>query len=214
MLLPTESILEAGPSATESTGVLYPNREAWLQAAVELIRPIFSAQGHTVPPVHISIGWPGSGQRSRVVGECWASKASADGINQIFLVPSISDPVDVLDTLTHELVHSVDDCEHSHGREFRKIALSVGLQGQRMRNASAGESLKQKLRGIAAELGPFPHAALIRRAPRTRNPNPPRAQCPQCNYRLAIPKKFLHLGPPICPEHRVEMVSVGNWDGW
>jgi hypothetical protein len=46
------------------------------------------------------------------------------------------------------------------------------------------------------------------------NPNPPRAKCPQCEYRLAIPKKLLHIGPPICPEHKVPMEAVGNWDGW
>jgi len=187
-------------------------REAWLQAAVERLRPIFAAHGHAVPPVRVSIGWPGSGQRSTVVGECWASTSSADGVAQIFLVPSLADPVRVLDVLTHELVHAVDDCRHGHGKEFRRIALSVGLKGPSMRDASAGEALKAKLQSIAAELGEFPHAALTRRAPRPRVANPPRARCPQCRYRLSIPKRFLHLGPPLCPEHRIEMEPIGDWD--
>ena len=189
-------------------------REAWLQAGVECIRPIFEARGHVVPPVRVSVGWSASGQRSRVIGECWPTARAADGMNQIFIVPSLGEAVQVLDVLAHELVHAVDDCEHGHGREFKAIALSVGLVGPRMLHACAGPALKARLTAIAAELGPFPHGALSRRAPRAANRNPPRAKCPQCDYRLAIPRKFLHLGPPICPEHEVRMESVGDWDGW
>lgn len=134
--------------------------------------------------------------------------------NQIFIVPSLSDVVQVPDVLTHELVHAVDDCQHGHGKEFKEIALSVGLQGPRMRSASAGDKLKARLTEIAAELGPLPHGALTRRPPRARNPDPPRARCPQCDYRLAIPKKFLHMGPPICSEYKVPMEASGDWDGW
>ncbi len=177
------------------------------------MRPIFSEQGHTVPPVRVSIGWPGSGQRSTVVGECWGTRSCADGVNQIFLVPSLADPVAVLDVLAHELVHAVDDCRHGHGKAFRRIALDVGLEGPRMRTASAGAALKARLEVIAADLGVFPHAALARRAPRPRPANRPQARCPQCRYRLSIPKRFLHLGPPLCPEHRTEMEPLGDWEG-
>ncbi len=45
-------------------------REAWLLAGVELITPIFAARGHSVPPVKVSMGGPGSGQRSTHIGEC------------------------------------------------------------------------------------------------------------------------------------------------
>lgn len=189
-------------------------RESWLIAGVERITPIFAAQGHEVPQVRVSIGWPGTGQRSTTIGECWPSSRATDGVNQIFIVPSLVDAVQVLDVLTHELVHAVDDCQHGHGKEFKEIALSVGLQGPRMRSASAGDRLKARLTVIAAELGAFPHGALTRRPPRAMNPNPPRAKCPQCEYRLAIPKKFLHMGPPICPEHKLPIKATGDWDGW
>jgi len=192
----------------------HTTREAWLMAGVERIARIFTARGHVVPPVRVSIGWSGSGQRSTHIGECWPTSRSADGVNQIFIVPSLGDAVQVLDVLTHELVHAVDDCQHGHGKQFKEIALSVGLQGPRMRHASAGEALRMRLQQIAAELGPFPHGALTRRPPRARNPDPPRARCQQCDYRLAIPKKFLHMGPPICPEHKVPMEASGDWEGW
>ena len=182
-------------------------RESWLMAGVQRITPIFAAQGHVVPAVRVSIGWSGSGQRSTHIGECWPTSRAADGVNQIFIVPSLDDAVQVLDVLTHELVHAVDDCQHGHGKEFKAIALSVGLQGPRMRSASAGERLKVRLTAIAAELGPFPHGALTRRPPRASKPNPPRAQCPQCDYQLAIPKKFLHFG------RWLSLTPVVTWSG-
>lgn len=191
----------------------HPTREAWLLAGVEHLTLIFLRQGHVVPPVRVSIGWAASGQRSHTIGECWPRSRAADQINQIFIVPSLGDPVEVLDVLTHELVHAVDDCKHSHGREFRKIALSVGLQGPMMRQARAGDALKAQLQEIAVELGPFPHGALTRRAPRVRDLDPPRAKCPKCDYRLRIPKKFLALGPPLCPAHQTPMEAIGDWDG-
>jgi len=88
-----------------------PTRENWLLTGVDRLRPLFRAQGHEVPEVKVSVGWPATGQRSRTIGECWPSKSAGDGLNQIFIVPSLGSPVEVLDVLTHELVHAVDDCK-------------------------------------------------------------------------------------------------------
>jgi hypothetical protein len=97
------------------------------------------------------------------VDQCWPTSRSDDGVNEIHISPIYADPVEVLDTLVHELVHAVDDCKNRHGAEFKKIALAVGLQG-RTREASAGALLKDRLQTIAsvliAELGPYPHARL------------------------------------------------------
>jgi hypothetical protein len=65
----------------------------------------------------------------------------------------------VLDTLTHELVHAVDNCEHRHGKEFKAIAKDIGLEGK-MREASAGKALKVRLTEIAMKIGNYPHAKL------------------------------------------------------
>ena len=73
---------------------------------------------------------------------------------QIFISPALGDPVDVLDTLVHELVHAVDNCEHKHGKEIKKIALSIGLEGP-MRSASAGKALKAVLTELAQQIGPW-----------------------------------------------------------
>jgi len=186
-------------------------RETWLQTAVTELRPYFSARGHTLPPVQVSIGFTSSGMRSMTVGQCWPTLLAADHLNHIFIIPGLGDPVEILDTLVHELVHAVLDCHHGHGKEFKNIALSVGLEG-RMRSAHAGKELRARLTDLAARLGPLPHAALHKRPLATINTKRPRARCKVCGYEVPMLKKFLDYGPPLCPQHKTEMEKIGDWD--
>lgn len=50
-----------------------------------------------------------------------------DGINQIFISPVLDEPMTVLETLAHELVHAIDDCKSGHGAEFQKISKDLKL---------------------------------------------------------------------------------------
>jgi hypothetical protein len=194
-----------------STPAPFPTREAWLLAAVERLQPLFATKGHTLPPVKVSIGFTSGGLRSNHIGQCWPTRLADDALNHIFIVPSLGDPVEVLDTLVHELVHAVDDCLHNHGREFKKIAKSVGLEGA-MRSAHAGKPLRDRLTVLAAELGPYPHGALHRKPKRPKGEPRPRARCKECGFEVPMLKKFLAFGPPLCPQHKTEMEPIGNWE--
>ena len=185
-------------------------REQWLHQAVKAVTPIFSEKGYVVPKVNVSCGFPSTG-KDRHIGQCWSSESSEGEINEIFVSPKLDDPVEVLDTLIHELVHAVDNCKNSHGTEFKKIALSVGLQGK-MRQASAGEKLKERLKEISSKLSPYPHKKLKLQV-KIRNSKPrPKAVCQECGYEINILKKWLHYGPPLCPLHKTEMEPMGIWE--
>ena len=93
-------------------------REAWLLFAVAEIEPIFCEKGYRIPDVRVSCAFPSGSRRSSIVGQCWGTSCSSDGKNEIFITPKYDKAIDVLDTLTHELVHAVDNCEHKHGAEF------------------------------------------------------------------------------------------------
>ena len=187
-------------------------REEWLMRAVVHLEPIFQRGGYQIPQVKVSIGFPSTGAKGRHLGQCWGSKASEDGINQIFIAPNQSDPVEVLDTLTHELVHAVDDCKSGHGEGFKKIATDVGLKGP-MRSAGASEHLKQDLIRIAQALGHFPHARLlIARGASRAGIKRPGARCAKCGYEVVMLKKHLPLGPPICPKDMEGMDQIGEWE--
>ena len=185
-------------------------REAWLLNAVEKLKPLFNKQGYDVPKVQVSCGFASTG-KNRHTGECWPKLFTNSEINEIFISPKLDDSVEVMDTLVHELVHAVDNCEHKHGAEFKKMALAVGLEGK-MRSASAGERLKKELIEIAKSLSPYPHVKLnIPTIIRVYKPRP-KARCSECGYEIGIFKKWQHLGAPICPVHKIEMLQIGHWE--
>lgn len=193
---------------TNSTILL---REEWLMRAVVHLEPIFQMSGYQIPKVKVSVGFPSTGAKGRHLGQCWSTKSAVDGINQIFISPHLQTPFDFLDTLVHELVHAVDDCKSGHGDNFKKIALDVGLKGP-MRSAGADEWLKQDLIRIAEKLGSFPHGRLslpVRTMQKALKR--PGAKCSKCGYEVVILKKFLHLGPPICPKDIEGMEPKGEW---
>jgi hypothetical protein len=101
------------------------NRERWLLRGIDALRPLFADHDYQLPEVMVSCGFPSTGKRSRHVGQCWSRSASDRAVNQIFISPVLHEPVAVLDTLVHELVHAMDDCHSGHGKNFRRIAMAV-----------------------------------------------------------------------------------------
>src|SRR5690349_10363518 len=121
----------------------FSTREEWLVAAVEAFRPMFSALvDEQIPAVRVSVGWPGgNGRKNAVIGQCWATAASADKVAQLFISPVLDDAVRVLDVLAHEIIHAIDDCQSGHKGRFAKIAKALGLTGK-MTATVAGDELK------------------------------------------------------------------------
>jgi len=187
-------------------------RELWLQNAVDMVEPIFKNKGYKIPKIQVSCGFPSTGNKTKHIGQCWGRSSTNDGVNQLFISPILDEPVQVLDTLVHELVHAIDDCIHHHGPEFKKIATDVGLQGP-MREASAGPWLKEHLIGIAKQLGKYPHSKINLAHSSSKKTGPrPRAKCKKCGYEVTPLKKWLHMGPPLCPKHTTEMEPIGDWE--
>lgn len=115
----------------EDRPLIHKYAEVWLHEAVELMRPRFAAAGYEIPPVHLSVGFSVYGYRVNtkrlIFGTCSSRKMDKDGVNQIFISPVLDDPIEVLSTLAHELVHAIDDCQHGHGPVFQKISKDLKL---------------------------------------------------------------------------------------
>ena len=186
------------------------NREQWLQLAIRHLAPLFNVLGHQVPSVKVSVGFPSGGLRSSAIGQCWARDGAQDKQNHIFISPTLGSAYAVIDTLAHELIHAVDDCKHKHGKEFKALALALGMQGP-MRHAEAGPTLKVKLEKILDTLPPYPHGKLNATHKRTLSIPPPKACCSICGYKVTVPKRFLHFGAPICPADKIQMEELGDW---
>lgn len=186
-------------------------REAYLQAYVASLRPLFHDIGIEVPAVRCSCSFAYRGGR-RVVGQCWPGALTQDGISQIKVSPFIDDPVEVGAILVHELVHATRP-DAKHGPRFREVAVNVGLTGK-MTATVPSRDLAERLREIVDVLGAYPHARLtpydevVRSPPQPSVADLPRKQgtrlirvaCAQCGYPARVTRKWLeHSGAPVCP---------------
>lgn len=176
-------------------------REGWLDRAVESLREhVFEPQGEHVPPVRVSVGWPKGGRGNKTIGQCWAAQAASDEVSQVFISPVLDNVAEVLETLVHELVHAVDNCESGHRGEFKRIATAVGLEGK-MTSTHAGAELLSTLMMVSEEVGPYPHAALTPALSGVRKQGTRmlKLECPEDGYIVRTTQKWLDIGVPTCP---------------
>jgi hypothetical protein len=81
-----------------------------------------------------------------------------------------------------------------------------------MTEASAGPVLKEQLKSISGQLGKYPHSKLNIATKSNKTGPRPRAKCKKCGYEVTPLKKWLYMGPPLCPKHTTEMEPIGDWD--
>jgi hypothetical protein len=180
-------------------------REAWLHQAIGLLdRDLFKPQKIVLPEkLRISVGIPlgRKGKGSHAIGQCWRDKASADGHIEIFICPELADPVEVLATVTHELVHAAGHWDHKAG--FKAAATALGLTGK-MTATVASEDLTKTLKAMIKTLPAYPHGALNVHGgsgdgPRKQGTRMLALTCPGCGYKVRTSAKWIEVGVPQCP---------------
>lgn len=140
-------------SPDEYEKAIYPSviaRIRWLQSATDVLEEHIKSAGFTIPPVTFEMD-SFSLQRNGVCHTSSEGEANRIGISPIYI-----DGPDVLQTLTHELVHAIDNCLHGHYGGFVKIATKIGLVGPG-RSQRPDKRLKALFEEIRGELGPYPH---------------------------------------------------------
>ena len=127
-------------------------RKEWILIAIEILRPDFQ---HIAPfPQYIEIldDWPDDILDRE---NCWGACNFDLEYPRIFISPVLSDSIEVLETLVHELVHASVGYEHRHGLLFQIPASCIGLEGP-LDATCAGEKLTVRLGEIVNILGPYP----------------------------------------------------------
>lgn len=192
-----------------SAKLVHPTREQWLEHAVDLILgkyqevfdKHFGADGQAhLDHLKVSTGFPSRGGLTKVIGECWKSKASADEqTHHIFINPRLIDPVVVIATLAHEMVHAADDGEHKHKGPFLRACRDMGLEGKATATV-AGAGFAQWVKDSADALGEYPHTELVPlmvEKKQTTRMKKLEADC--CGYIVRTTEKWLEIGMPSCP---------------
>lgn len=185
------------------------NRERWLNTAAKHIvaqfgdafRAQFGEDGFKhLEKTRISTGFPSvRGLSGKVIGECWTSKASADESHHIFISPLLEEPVKVIATLAHELVHAADDGKNHHKGPFTRAVRAMGLEGKPTATV-AGEEFTAWAKELIDEIGPYPHVGLKP----TLQIKPQKTymlklECPGCGCIVRMTQKWLdEAGAPFC----------------
>lgn len=216
-----------------NTSDLRMTRELWLEQAIETFwRPRFAEIGYPIPErFHVSVGFGhGAKRESRHINaQCWSRIASADGVNHVFICPTVGDTAEVIALLGHELAHAALDSDEGiqdgHTGRFAEIMTRLGFEGP-MTSTKASDNLAFELFAVAAALGEYPHGALDVDMARTRTLEPisvgigagpkvrtgPPAQTnrhikvtcttPDCacgGYQVRTSARWITIGLPRCP---------------
>lgn len=178
-------------------------RESWMLSAIHLLTPLFEEADLVVPPVRVSFGWPGGrGKKKGVIGQCFPGSMVKDGQPAIFISPVRMEPVDVLETLTHELVHACLGRDRSdHRGSFAKAAAKVGLAAPWTATAWADdEATTQRVNDLLVQLGPLDHASIASSGTqRIQTTRMLKVECGECGCVLRMTQKWVdESGLPTC----------------
>lgn len=177
------------------------NREQWLtDAAATLVADLWPDVAE-FPAYRVSCGFPatgGLGKRRRRIGECWAATVSAENVAQVFISPLLHDPVAVLSTLAHELIHVLHP-DAGHKGAFVSTARSIGFEGP-WTATTLSDGLADTLKALAGALPPYPHGAMtVARTDKVQTTRMLKAECPADGYVVRLSRKWAEVGMPTCP---------------
>lgn len=144
--------------------VIHRYAEVWLNEAVELLRPRFRQAGYEIPPVHVSVGFSTDGYKpgakKNTIGVCHARHLTVEGVNEIYITPMRTEPVDVISLLVHELIHAIDDCKSGHGPQFQKISRELKCTDNPKVPVNEWRETIEIYREMALQLGRYPRAGV------------------------------------------------------
>lgn len=186
-------------------------RQAWLEHAVLRLRERFEELGHEVPEkLRVSIGYgKGKSDGKKILGQCWATKASTDEHNEIFITPergregegSISGSTVILAILGHELIHAILGNEVGHKRPFQRLAAQLGLE-PKYTELHIGVEFVIWAEDVLKDIGAFPAGAMFPYEPELKKQGNRQLKCvcPECGYIARTTRKNIEeKGPPMCP---------------
>jgi hypothetical protein len=137
----------------------FATREEWLEAAMGLLWALLPDQP-TRPAIKISVGWPKGANDKVTLGQCFNKRMSMDGeCAHIFISPKQVEPLEVLRTVLHEMIHAVVGTEEGHRGKFAVMARQVGFE-KPWTATPLSEALKLSLGELVKGLGDYPHIGL------------------------------------------------------
>jgi hypothetical protein len=186
----------------------FTTRENWLKSAMaiieeEILAPVLHRNALDLPPIRYSLTAPKTHiKNGKVLGECWARAASADGVNEVFLAATFdgADSVEVLAVAIHEYIHAALDNQHGHSGPFIDLCKEAGLEGGPTGRSKAsftatiaGPVLNAHLLDLVRELGDMPHGAMTPTlsGKKTQKNRQLLVKCSHCEFKFRASQKTI-----------------------
>lgn len=176
------------------------NREAWLRAAYALLRRKLLKEA----PEQVALSWSfpakgGTSANRRRIGECHYKGGSADGAIEggrvILISPMLREPLELVETLLHEMVHAALPMGCGHRKQFSRLAARVGLLKPWTATKASPELAKRIQTKFLPALPVWPGGHLIIQA--TQKNRQLKGEC-ECGRILRGSAKLFEAGPIIC----------------
>ena len=198
------------------------NRETWLEKMTnEFVIPHFTECGYpylelSTQPIKFSVSFiegTRSSKKNKTIGAHYSHHFSKGKEQHILIHPSLEDCVRVVDVLIHELIHAQLPIDVGHGKEFRQIALGVGLTGK-MTATVATPELKEKIEKWVKKVGEYPHSSFdVSKRTKKQTTRMLKVMCvnddTDCgngNYKARMSRKLIEeFGCPVCPNCGYQM---------
>lgn len=196
---------------TKKTDTWFKTREEWLNAAAKAIATdfaetftdFFGTEGHEhLRNLKVSAGFPSTrGLSGKTIGECWKAEAAGDSkSHHIFVSPLLTDPVQVIATLAHEMVHAADNGQNHHKGPFVRAVRALGLEGRPTATVAGPAFNEYAQRLIGEVLGAYPHTGLTPLVEKkVQKTYMLKLECPYCGCIVRMTRTWLDLsGAPFC----------------
>jgi len=178
------------------------NREHWLTTVAQQLEPFFKRKKLFLKPYKVTCGWPvhrGIAVKQRVLGECHSYKTSKAGVAELFISPTLDEPLKVAGVVCHEMIHVAVGNECGHKGMFRTACKLLGMGGKPT-SALPGRDLNKEVQKIIDGVGIYPHQAIepIMKAVKKSANAPIKLVC-DCGCFIRITPKWLEeVGHPTC----------------
>ena len=172
------------------------NREQYLNEAKDIFKSLFAEHGHKIPDnVKLSCGFARGSRKA--IGQCFSATMSKGKNAEIFICPTQSDTLKVVDILAHELIHACYPLE-GHKGNFRKCALDIGLSGKMTATVATDKFNQWTQENIIDVIGKYPHEELCD-TKKKQSTRLIKVACDSCGYTVRISRKWLeHTNATDC----------------
>jgi hypothetical protein len=172
------------------------NREQFLNESMGILKPLFISHGHSIPDnVKLSCGFARGSRKA--IGQCFSAAMSKGKHAEIFICPTQSDTLKVVDILAHELIHACYPLA-GHKGDFRKCAKDIGLIGK-MTSTQASDKFNQWTQeNIIDVIGKYPHEELCD-SKKKQSTRLIKCACNSCGFTIRVSRKWLeHENTTTC----------------